>query len=119
MRVYLLVRVLRDACPLWRRRFQIYAGGYARRGGPEINYAGTVRCVCSHCVRLMLAAGTGTTTVRGKSASLPQFWSLERFCLVTASWSASGTMTLRCGLLSIRCGVHLHPAECQQMHHAL
>ena len=52
MRVYLLVRVLRDACPLWRRRFQIYAGGYARRGGPEINYAGTLRCDCSHCVRL-------------------------------------------------------------------
>jgi hypothetical protein len=42
-RIYLLVRVLRDACPLWRRRFQIYAGGYARRGGPEINFAGTMR----------------------------------------------------------------------------
>jgi len=42
-RLYLLVRVLRDACPLWNRRFQIYAGGYSRRGGPEITYAGTMR----------------------------------------------------------------------------
>jgi hypothetical protein len=42
-RLYLLVRVIRDKCPLWRRRFQIYAGGYARRGGPEITYAGTLR----------------------------------------------------------------------------
>eukprot|EP00656_Telonema_subtile_P053239 TRINITY_DN764_c0_g1_i4.p2 TRINITY_DN764_c0_g1~~TRINITY_DN764_c0_g1_i4.p2 ORF type:complete len:276 (-),score=91.91 TRINITY_DN764_c0_g1_i4:188-1015(-) len=39
----MLVRVLRDMCPLYRRRFQVYAGGYSRRGGPEISWQGAMR----------------------------------------------------------------------------
>jgi len=42
-RLYLFVRVLRDAAMIYRRRFQIYEGGYRRRGGHTITYAAAMR----------------------------------------------------------------------------
>ena len=45
LRLYLWIRVLRDSCMIYRRRWQIYEGGYRRRGGPDITWSTALR----HC----------------------------------------------------------------------
>jgi hypothetical protein len=43
LRAYLWIRVMRDSSMLYRRRFQIYEGGYRRRGGPPITWSEALR----------------------------------------------------------------------------
>merc|ERR1711934_542078 len=38
LRLYTVVRVVRDYTPIYARRRLVYDGGYRARGGPEINY---------------------------------------------------------------------------------
>jgi len=38
LRLYTVVRVIRDYTPIYARRRLVYDGGYRQRGGPEINY---------------------------------------------------------------------------------
>merc|ERR1712216_224692 len=38
LRLYTMIRVVRDYTPVYARRRLIYDGGYRERGGPEINY---------------------------------------------------------------------------------
>lgn len=45
VRLYLFVRVVRDATRVYSRRRMIYDGGYRERGGPEINYKLAMKAV--------------------------------------------------------------------------
>jgi len=38
LRLYTIIRVVRDYTPIYSRRRLVYDGGYRERGGPEINY---------------------------------------------------------------------------------
>jgi len=38
LRLYTVIRVVRDYTPIYSRRRLVYDGGYRERGGPEINY---------------------------------------------------------------------------------
>lgn len=63
VRVYLLVRVVRDATRVYSRRRLIYDGGYRERGGPEINYKLALKAVMINYEALFVAVVYGGSIV--------------------------------------------------------
>merc|ERR1711998_51392 len=63
VRVYLIIRVVRDATRVYSRRRLIYDGGYRERGGPEINYKLAMKAVMINYEALFVAVVYGGSVI--------------------------------------------------------
>jgi len=88
IRLYVFIRVVRDAARVYSRRHMIYDGGYRTRGGPEVNYKLAMKAVMvQHEVLFVAIIYAGSVFVLGYMWHVSERdWQPEDFTFKQCIW---------------------------------